>query len=257
MMMELRHAILAGLMFGVAGSAGAATQIFSGVDDGAVPGASTTNSSVAQAAFLAAAALKGPVFTNYLDNEPLGNLQSYHIAGGLQVNLSVGSYDPQNTVQGIRNDSPNGDPNLPFSTTEGPGDQGKWLGIPIYSTTFTFDVPTYSFGFYTTGLNIGAGTFYSVTFDDTPATVQYMPVNANGGISYWGVVFDAPVQKVEFFRSRNQSIDSFGLDGISFNVAPPPPPPGPGVPEPASWALLIAGFGLVGAAQRRRRALGA
>lgn len=26
-----------------------------------------------------------------------------------------------------------------------------------------------------------------------------------------------------------------------------------GVPEPAAWALMIAGFGLVGAAQRRRR----
>ncbi len=28
-----------------------------------------------------------------------------------------------------------------------------------------------------------------------------------------------------------------------------------GVPEPASWAMLIAGFGLIGAAQRRRRAV--
>ena len=27
----------------------------------------------------------------------------------------------------------------------------------------------------------------------------------------------------------------------------------PGVPEPATWAMLIAGFGLVGAAARRRR----
>jgi PEP-CTERM motif len=27
----------------------------------------------------------------------------------------------------------------------------------------------------------------------------------------------------------------------------------PGVPEPASWALMIAGFGLVGAAMRRRK----
>jgi hypothetical protein len=26
-----------------------------------------------------------------------------------------------------------------------------------------------------------------------------------------------------------------------------------GVPEPSSWAMLIAGFGLVGAASRRRR----
>ncbi len=31
----------------------------------------------------------------------------------------------------------------------------------------------------------------------------------------------------------------------------------PGVPEPASWALLIAGFGLTGAVLRRRRALAA
>ncbi|WP_419816742.1 PEPxxWA-CTERM sorting domain-containing protein [Glacieibacterium sp.] len=31
------------------------------------------------------------------------------------------------------------------------------------------------------------------------------------------------------------------------------PPVVPGVPEPASWALMIAGFGLVGAAARRRR----
>jgi hypothetical protein len=29
----------------------------------------------------------------------------------------------------------------------------------------------------------------------------------------------------------------------------------PGVPEPASWAMLIAGFGLTGAAMRRRRAV--
>lgn len=28
-----------------------------------------------------------------------------------------------------------------------------------------------------------------------------------------------------------------------------------GVPEPAAWAMLIAGFGVVGAAQRRRRAV--
>lgn len=34
------------------------------------------------------------------------------------------------------------------------------------------------------------------------------------------------------------------LDGVSLNV---------GVPEPATWAMLIGGFGLVGAAARRRR----
>lgn len=43
------------------------------------------------------------------------------------------------------------------------------------------------------------------------------------------------------------------LTGVEFDVPPPPPPPppGPGVPEPDSWAMLIAGFGLLGWARRR------
>lgn len=51
----------------------------------------------------------------------------------------------------------------------------------------------------------------------------------------------------------------YGIDQIHFTTLgptapPPPPPPGVGaIPEPAAWALMIAGFGLVGSAMRRRR----
>jgi hypothetical protein len=34
---------------------------------------------------------------------------------------------------------------------------------------------------------------------------------------------------------------------------PPPPPPVPAVPEPGTWALMLIGFGLCGAALRRRK----
>lgn len=53
-----------------------------------------------------------------------------------------------------------------------------------------------------------------------------------------------------------RSVDQFGLGYNDFRLALPgvTTSPGPAVPEPASWAMLVAGFGLVGAAARRRTA---
>jgi hypothetical protein len=53
------------------------------------------------------------------------------------------------------------------------------------------------------------------------------------------------------------SFSNYRLSGsITYNYTPfQVPPPGGVIPEPASWALMIAGFGLVGAAARRRRPL--
>lgn len=47
---------------------------------------------------------------------------------------------------------------------------------------------------------------------------------------------------------------SGGIQNIDFDSAGPV---APGVPEPASWAMLLAGFGLVGTVRRRQRALAA
>lgn len=46
--------------------------------------------------------------------------------------------------------------------------------------------------------------------------------------------------------------NSTGLDNIVFDVRAVAVPPG-GIPESASWAMMIAGFGLTGAAMRGRR----
>lgn len=52
-----------------------------------------------------------------------------------------------------------------------------------------------------------------------------------------------------FWNSANLGLR---VGGDVLASPPPPPPPPIGVPEPATWALMIGGFGLTGAALRRR-----
>jgi hypothetical protein len=60
-----------------------------------------------------------------------------------------------------------------------------------------------------------------------------------------GVSFGGTAKSIEFAGVANFVV----FDDVTFGSATP----GPGVPEPASWALMIGGFGMVGAALRRRR----
>jgi hypothetical protein len=55
----------------------------------------------------------------------------------------------------------------------------------------------------------------------------------------------------EFFRGSIDAIRIYGSVVLPSDVTEPVS----GVPEPASWAMLIAGFGLTGAALRRRRTM--
>ena len=70
-----------------------------------------------------------------------------------------------------------------------------------------------------------------------------------------------------YFTAKDAGVFSFFIGGywdpsggvivddirLERTAAAPPPTPITGVPEPASWALLLAGLGLVGATLRRRR----
>ncbi len=62
-----------------------------------------------------------------------------------------------------------------------------------------------------------------------------------------GVLFEGIARSVSFGGVANQIV----FDDITFGSDVPGP--GGGVPEPATWAMLIMGFGLVGSAARRRR----
>jgi PEP-CTERM motif len=115
--------------------------------------------------------------------------------------------------------------------------------------TFTFDSPgfigpanldlqpgsvsSYRFGFFTpTGGNAPAGTY-----DFFNSVVGFSWSNANNDFFFARFAETCPGQNPDCAFTREV-----------FAVA--------AVPEPASWALMIAGFGLVGAAMRRRGSKG-
>ena len=83
-------------------------------------------------------------------------------------------------------------------------------------------------------------------------------LDGNTGLQTFSLTFANPINSVVFnnFIIRYQSItgSNLGDSGIGMGTGGGGFDPGGGaVPEPASWAMLIAGFGLVGAVARRRR----
>ncbi len=99
---------------------------------------------------------------------------------------------------------------------------------------------------------IGSETFY---FGDGTASGGYGPVTNESAwfqtqelsfanaLGYSAKFTLAEATDVKFFIYDNNISDNRG--GVSLSIS--------AVPEPATWAMLIAGFGLVGMASRRRR----
>ncbi len=79
----------------------------------------------------------------------------------------------------------------------------------------------------------------------------------HNGNHYFSISKNSPSipQIVDFGSNQyaeSRTLDTYEPIATTFTAVPTG-----GVPEPASWAMLIAGFGLVGAFQRRRTALAA
>lgn len=112
--------------------------------------------------------------------------------------------------------------------------------------SFTLDFTATSFtqggGVFGAGLDIlyNASGFYDalVTFGD--GSTQLYDLTGPG---FWGITSSTGIASVAFGPSGNPSqAGYFGIDNLTIGA----------IPEPATWALLVTGFGMVGFGLRRR-----
>jgi len=123
-----------------------------------------------------------------------------------------------------------------------------WTGFETHITRQdggTFDVYSVDIADI---LNIGAAHGGRLRFTFANNAQQHFDYVTDSIVGLQTLVFDMKNVTGMLYYSevgKNVQID---------NIRLAPPPPG-AVPEPAAWALMILGFGGVGATLRRRRAL--
>lgn len=103
----------------------------------------------------------------------------------------------------------------------------------------------------------GPNNFYDISFTtpytyqggDLAVTLRYSPMSGNPGIAVDAFAPDSRINTV----TRLGSATATTGDNVGVLSAPVTRFTFAAVPEPASWALLIGGFGMVGGTARRRR----
>jgi hypothetical protein len=118
------------------------------------------------------------------------------------------------------------------------GDEGFELVFALAASSFQTQIYLNDLGPATLELFNDATLLFSITYqadgDDTNNLV---------GLGVWHSV---PMTRMTFVSTLGGRLNT-GLDNISLS-------PFGAVPEPSSWALMIGGFALAGAAMRRKRA---
>jgi PEP-CTERM motif len=187
-------------------------------------------------------------------------------SGTLNLNLKTGAYDLYFATTGgistaavvppagtpvinppFTNDGSGGTLSFGYKTATGPDFGASWTQLTKYAglsalrfvgggTNFVDDG-----GIFTSTVVI-KGDWSAVGVTGGHVLVGFNPAYSATSNFVYDNISDTTrigVQTTNFVNGSNPSIDFFLLGGA--------------VPEPSSWALLITGFGLTGAAMRRRR----
>jgi hypothetical protein len=218
---------------------------FVGEDIMATTGDAHPNSANAAAAF--DAAVPGASLVTF-ESAPVGSFSSLTIAPG----VALTGADVNGLDQSIRNTSnfPSG-PTLDGYNTTASG--ANFAEIQGGTLTFTFSTPVDAFGAYFSGIQ----TFFFpdvITFSDGTSQSLLIPgVGTSGSVGALAFAgFTDPGKQISSITintgSQDAGWDDIGVDDVRFASA------GSGTPEPAAWALMLLGFGGIGAAIRGRRA---
>lgn len=136
--------------------------------------------------------------------------------------------------------------------------------IDAAGTLTTQDVPTSTGGFLITGITgtVGSATITGLLAPGTfGGNDNLLFVGQNPLLSFGGFSFTADGSNNIF---SSTVLGGFGLlrpnntivtGTFSISAVTTPPPVG-AIPEPGTWALMLLGFGFVGAALRRQRRVG-
>jgi hypothetical protein len=126
-------------------------------------------------------------------------------------------------------------------------------GSPLFNgpIAILFDVDQFGVGFDGGFFNAAGST--GITAFARDGTLLGTVTNTGTGIEFLGLVSTNPSQGIAgvFLDLVGAEPAGFAIDNVRFGVRGQVEPPG--IPEPATWAMLIMGFGGVGAVMRRRR----
>jgi hypothetical protein len=233
-------ACLAGAIYLVAAHpADAAVTIFSDYDAFATDTAPRPNSEAARDAYLAATAGLGTDHLITFEGQPVGTFAGLNLGSG----VTVTGVDFNGGFQSIQMNSACFPSACGYNTT--PGGM-EFLQVYGGQATFSFQTPISSFGGFFTGTQVQG---MKIVFTDGATYAPDIP--GHFGVDFVG--FTDPGKSISSVVLAIGS-DIIGVDDIHFTLAggdPTPPPPISGVPEPAAWAMMLAGFGLMGAMLRR------